>query len=68
VHFPFKFFLGIFFFFNFIFVVEGGGEEKVTLKKYIWKISEAKQRGDAFFFWSFEISHAAVCFGKVLIS
>lgn len=33
-----------------VFLVAGGGEGKGTSFKNIWKISEAKQRGDIFFF------------------
>lgn len=51
----------------FFFLVAGGGEEKGTYFKNIWKILRGQTKKRHFLFWSFEISHAAVCFGKVLI-
>lgn len=51
----------------FFFLAAGGGEEKGTYFKNIWKILRGQTKKRHFLFWKFEISHAAVCFGKVLI-
>lgn len=63
----FLFVWGLWFLWGF-FLEAGGGEEKGTFKKKKYSENfrgQIKRRH--FLFWSFEISHAAVCFGKVLI-
>lgn len=76
--FYFKFFSGIFIFviwvffvwglwFLWVFLVAGGGEEKGTFFKNIWKISKAKQRGDAFFFEALRLVMLLSVLEKVLI-